>query len=443
MFLAPLLFQPFLTQNRAPVVTSIRISHGRFESKTVRLTADGTLRFQNDDPQTYTVEAPGLLPGDVMVPAGATVEATPLYEAGKFTAMIEEVPSSEVEIVFAGRPITDPLLREPPFDMARRHDRQPLLFEPGEEPAYGAYTSFNLAGKGETARQGVLQDLYRVEESLSGEKPPSELAPYLTRQTWMRLRPSVALVVGLGPSVFDGKRFGAKVAASRPAGLHPFMLAHRLGVKMPAGRDVLLRVTSDSQWFNLRVCRLVWSRLRGRIGSPTLESGYTPPRGRSPILGGFFDGIGNPSGAVRDRAVYGGGNGTILALFRIEFDEARFTGLSLAQQESIVGRKRESGHLMKKAPEAAHRVRAQNDGKSVLVRMPLVFDDGPNNVGLLFASAQPAIDSQFERILRLMLAKGPKGKKDSLLDFMRFESGAYYYIPSSNRGSYPGSLRGG
>ncbi len=416
----------------------VRIEHGRFSLAAVRLTANEVLRFDNRDRATYTVEAPGLLSGDVTVPPQATVDAAPLYEAGRFTVMIEESPNSEVTVEFAGRPIEDPLLRETPFDAARRKDRQPLLFDPGWEPAYGAFTTFDLTVRGEVARQAVLQDLYRLQEDLSGEHPPAELSLYFNSESWRHLRPSAGLVIGLGVSAYDPRRFGARASASRPKGLHAFGLGEKLSAKMPRGKDLVVRATSDSYWLNLRICRLVWDRLKGRIAHADLESGYAPPRGRSPILGGFFDGIGNPSGADRERAVYAGGNGTYLSLFRIAFDEARFARLSATAQETLIGRRKGSGHLMKGLP-TGHRERAQNDGKSVIVRMPFVFDQGPQETGLLFSSAQASIDQQFERILSgFMLAKG---QRDSFLSYMRFESGAYYYVPPSPRGSYPGSLR--
>jgi len=437
----PTLFASLLLASPADI--EIRISGGRFVGKLVRLAADGKIRFVNGDKETYTVEAPGLLPGDVIVPPNGSAEIAPLYEAGRFTAMIEEVPTSEIDIQFEGRPITDPSLREAPFDAARRRDRQPLLFEPGQDPAYGAYTAFNLTGKGEAARQGALQMLYRLQEELSDDKPPRELSPYLTIPDWKRLRPTVSMTIGLGISAYDAKRFGSRVAYSRPKAFHAFGLAGPLKVADARGRDILLRVTSDSHWFNLQVCRTAWQRLGNQISSPTLESGYAPPRGRSPILGGFFDGIGNPTGADRERAVYGGKSGTYLALFRIRFDEQRFAKLTVAQQEALVGRRKGSGHLIPHGDPAGHRERAQNDGKSLIFRMPLIFDNGPGKTGLLFASVQESLDTQLERILKgFMLRKDTHRKQDSLLSLMQFESAAYYYVPPSYRGSYPGSLRG-
>lgn len=434
MFLA-LCVPPF----QASTVTEIRIVKGRFTASSVKLAANGVVRFVNGDQAVYTLEAPGLFPGDVMLHPHGTAEVKPLYEAGRFTAMIEEIPTSEIAIDFAGRPPEDASKREPLFDVARRRDRQPLLFEPGQDPAYGAYTTFNLAGKGELGRQESLQILYRLQEELSQEKPPTELALYLTQDAWAHLRPSIALTIGLGPTAYDAKRFGSRVAASRPKNLHPFPLAARLAAKLPAGRDLAVRVVSDSHWFNLQVCRLAWRRLGKRIASPTLESGYAPPRGRSPLVSGFFDGIGNPTGADREQTVYGRGNGSYLAYFRIRFDAAGFERLGLAAQEKVVGRRRASGHIISPGATDAHRARAQNDGKSLIFRTPLVYDDGPANTGLLFASVQSSL-APVERILgRFMLTKKDR---DGLLSLMRFERAEYYYIPPSPRGSYPGSLRG-
>ncbi len=426
-----------------PATVDVRVEHGRFLARSLHLGPQDVIRFVNSDRETYTVESPGLMSGDVTLSPGATVEVKPLYEAGSYTIMIEEVPTSEIVVDYDGRPVEDPSRREPPFDVARRNDRQPLLSEPGQEPAYGAYATFDFAARGEAGRQSTLQALYRLQEELSGDAPPPELAAYLTPEGWTRLRPSVSLVVGLGSSAYDARRFGTRVAASRPKALHPFSLGARLRAAMPPERDVVLRVVSDNHWFNLRVCRLALDRLRGRTASPAIQAGYAPPRGRSPILGGFFDGIGNPTGADRERTVYAGSNGTYLALFRIGFDEIRFERLGLTAQEALVGRRKGSGHQVAGGSPAAHRARAQNDGKSLIVRMPLVYDEGVGRTGLLFASVQASIDRQFERILQgFMLARDAKKRQDGLLSFMRFESGAYYYVPPSPRGSYPGTLRG-
>lgn len=439
-----LLAASFAVGAGAQATVDVRIEGGRFSPALIRVPRGATIRLTNTDRETYTLEGPGVLKGDVIVEPRSVQSLVPRREGGRFLALLEERPESELTIdVEADESQVEPST-EAPFDAARARFRQPLLYEAGREPAYGCFTAFDLAVRGETGRQGVLKDLYRLAEELSGEKPPEELAPYVTDAQWARLRPSVALVAGLGPGAFDAKRFGAAVAAIRPADLHPVRDATRLGMAGDTGqRDLMVRATSDSAWFNQRVCRLVWARLRGRIARPTMATGYANPNGRSPILGGFFDGTGNPSGAQREAAVYPGGRtGGYLAWFRIRFDEERFTGRPLDAQQRIVGRERALGRPLRGAPANAHRARTRNDGRSTIVRMPFVYDEGPGRTGLLFVSAQSSITNGIERILLGFMAPASKAAKpDRLLDYMRFEEAAYYWVPGSPHGSYPGSLR--
>src|SRR5205085_1551649 len=119
-----------------------------------------------------------------------------------------------------------------------------------------------------------------------------------TSSGWAKLRPSVAMVFGLGPGIFDAGRFGPRAAAEKPGDLHEISFSRDLSFDAKkTQRDILVRVTSDSQPFNQQVCRYIWRRLSGRIDPhPTLDYGYNTQTGRSPILGGFFDGTGNPIG---------------------------------------------------------------------------------------------------------------------------------------------------
>ena len=428
----------------AQATVDVRIEGGRFLPAAIRVPRGATIRLTNADREAYTLEGPGVLRGDVAVEAGSVQTLVPRREGGRFVALLEERPESELSIaVEADESLVAPSA-DAPFDAARAQARQPLLYEAGREPAYGCFTAFDLSVRGEAGRQGVLRDLYRLAEELSYGSPPKEIRPYLTDAQWVRLRPSVGLVTALGPGAYDPRRFGPAVAASRPPDLHAVRGAARLGLEGDTGqRDLMVRATSDSAWLGQRVCRLVWSRLRGRIARPTMAAGYANPNGRSPILGGFFDGTGNPSGAARGAAVYPGGRtGGYLSWFRIRFDEERFTALPLDAQQRIVGRERALGRPLRGAPADAHRARARNDGRSTIVRMPFVYDDGPGRTGLLFVSAQASLTDGPERILTAFMMPRAKGARpDRLLDFMRFEQAAYYWVPGSPHGSYPGSLR--
>jgi deferrochelatase/peroxidase EfeB len=420
----------------------LEVSHRRFAAARVALPPGYSLRLVNRDAEIYTIESPGAFEGDVMLRGGAEAVVKP-RRGGEFVAMIEEQPDSEVALSVAADP-NAPRSTEAPFDLAKERGLQPLD-QGSAEPAYGAMTTFNLRVRGQAARQHVLLDLYRLAEELAMDAPPPEVAAYFQAGEWARLRPSVAMVVGLGATAYSLTRFGQGVASSKPPGLRSVPRAEELGLsRLEHGqRDVLVRVTSDSAWFNLRVCRLVWRRLLGRISDQRLEAGYANPNGRSPILGGFYDGTGNPSGVEREKAIYGSGGLAMVALYRIRFDEEKFLSFSLAKREGTVGREQDSGRPLKKPDVWAHKVRT-NDGKNNIVRMPLVFDDGVgadgvSETGLLFLAAARSFEP-LEALLGRMLA-GREGYRDRLLELMHFEEAGYYVIPPSPRGSYPGSLR--
>ena len=77
---------------------------------------------------------------------------------------------------------------------------------------------------------------------------------------------------------------GTHAAASKPADLHEIYYAGHLHFNAKkTQKDVIVRVTSDSLWFNQQVCRYAWRKLAGRIdkNSATLDCGYSNPNGRS------------------------------------------------------------------------------------------------------------------------------------------------------------------
>jgi Dyp-type peroxidase family len=412
----------------------LEISRAQFTSSSVHLPAGAVLRLVNLDDELYTVESPGAFRGDVLL-KGHSEAVVKMLRGGAFVAMIEEHPDSEVRLDVDDDPNAPPSTAAP-FDEAKSRGLQPLDSE-GRDPGYGAITQFDLAVKGQAARQALLMDLYSLEEELSTDQPPPDFALYFSAAEWTAVKSSVAMVYGLGASTYDARRFGKAVAATKPKGLHDVRLPAAMGLnaKDTGQRDVLVRVTSDSAWFNLRVCRLIWRRLGSKISNKTLEWGYAGPNGRSPILGGFYDGTGNPSGAERTRAIFGPDGTAMLAIYRIRFDEDRFLAKTQAQQETAIGRQKISGKPQHKPNPLAHKNRA-NDGHSTIVRMPLIFDDGSRGTGLLFLATERSFDP-----LEAMLGRMAAGAGDPLMKFMHFESAAYYAIPPSPKGEFPGSLR--
>jgi deferrochelatase/peroxidase EfeB len=175
-----------------------------------------------------------------------------------------------------------------------------------------------------------------------------------------------------------------------------------------------------------------------------MDRGYANPSGRSPLLGGFYDGTGNPFGEKLEATVFGkpSGNGTYLAWFRVGFDEERFLKNGLGKQETLIGREKLAGRPLRRPAQTSHKDRAGADPKVSIYRQPFIFDDGPNETGLLFASLQ-ASPSSLKKILAGFMLGSNQKPADPFVSYMRFESAALYYVPSSPPGSFPGSIRFG
>lgn len=415
----------------------LEIRDGRFTTTSIHIPAGAVLTIKNHDSTIYTVESPGTFAGDVLLEARSQATVKPLH-GGQFFAMIEERPDSEVNLSIESEPNPFGSV-ESPIDTAKAKGLQPLDNE-REDPSYGAITQFDLTVTGQAERQQVLIDLYRLQEELSEDRPPSELAPYFSDGEWTKLKPTISMVTGLGPGSYQAKRFGAAVARTLPASLSKRPDLSKLGINVeePGQRDIFVRVLSESHWFNLRLCRLVWKRLEGRIAHQKLEWGYKVANGRSPILDGFYDGTSNPSGKARTQAIYAADQTSILALYKISFDEYAFSKATVDDQQHLIGREKASGKTLKLPVAGAHKIRA-SDGHSIIVRMPLIFDDGERGTGLLFLSVQNQLTPLRSLLERMTASRG--GSKDQFMKYMHFESAAYYVIPPSPKGGYPGTLR--
>jgi dye decolorizing peroxidase len=414
----------------------VKIAGGRFVPATLAIPVGATIVVQNEDPKPYTLEGAGILYGDVPVEPSSTRTVTPMGEPGAYSIVVEEDARMLLPVRVSGTS-SHAVVEPDTVARALAAHRQPAIFADGHGPEYAAYTRFNLTVRGEQARDEVIDRLCEIQRTVSSPWLPAELEQYFTQSAWVRLKPTVAMVIGLGPGCYDAARFGTKVAASRPSDLHPIAYSAPLGFDAEqTQRDILVRVTSDSMWFNQQVCRYIWRQLAGRIAGRTLDCGYANPNGRSPILGGFFDGTGNPIGEERDKAVFLTGaqrGGTYLAWFRIRFDQERFEAHSLAQQQAIIGRVHTSGRQLPNDKPSSHRAKAEGDSSRTILRQGMVYDDGPEQTGLLFASLQASLTQQFEGILRGFMmnraAPSPGTGTDRLMDYMHFEAGGYYFVP--------------
>lgn len=417
-------------------IVGVEIKNGAFVIAKLKVGPGERLKFKNLDSQSYIIESPGLFPGDMELLPGTEQVVKPLSNPGKFHVLIEESPASDLEIEYSGSPRDPNEVRRIPFDVAKDDDRQPILFEPGDEPEFATFLAFNFNFSGEDSRQRLLREFYLLQESLASLNPPADLPLPKSARSWSQVVLNLRINIALGPGAYDAKRFGDAVALSRPKGLValPF---EKLKLKdSSAQRDVLVRITSDDESTNRAISSWIQRKLAKQISGVTQTQGASPKGGRSPLLGGFFDGIGNPGGLSLQQTVFGEGNGTTLTVLQIGFDQKRFLAHSESEQQALIGREKQSGKPYSLDGKPTHRSLSQNDRTSTICRQPFILARKGQEPALLFCSVQASLEP-FRRILFDYMLPS----KDPLLDYMHFESAAVYAIPASPKGSYPGSLR--
>ena len=157
------------------------------------------------------------------------------------------------------------------------------------------------------------------------------------------------------------------------------------------------------------------------------------PYHRDRDLTGFEDGTENPTlveattAAVIEPGAPGEG-GSVLLLQQWEHDADRWTGLEIAEQEAVMGRRKLTSEELDPKPETSHVARTdqetfgkifrRNVGYGTLARHGTIF------VG--FSRDRARLDAMLES----MCARGG-GSRDRLTDFTRPLTGAYYFVPST------------
>jgi putative iron-dependent peroxidase len=152
-------------------------------------------------------------------------------------------------------------------------------------------------------------------------------------------------------------------------------------------------------------------------------------------LTGFIDGSENPTLMdAPEVALIPQGNpgagGTILLLQKWAHDTAAWESLAVTQQEQVIGRKKlDSVELEEKAPDS-HVASTDQDrfGKIFRRNMPYgtVTDHGTMFVG--FSAEQRRLSSMLESMAGLTT-----GVRDTLTRYTRPLTGAYYFVPSTER----------
>jgi putative iron-dependent peroxidase len=281
------------------------------------------------------------------------------------------------------------------------------------------------------AQPGILAPVPRLARYLSfmlepGADPGDALAALAC------MADGDTLVVGLGRSLV------LAVDGDVP-GLHDFPVQAGKGIDIPA--------TPASLWCWLRGSDrgdlLHLSRQLEEILLPafSVEQVIDAFQYRdSRDLTGYEDGTENPKGqgAIDAALVQGRGvgldGGSFVAVQQWWHELDEFQALSPAEQDDIIGRRKEDNAEFDEAPESAHVKRTAQESfapQAFMLRRSMPWADGMA-AGLVFVAFGKSFDA-FEAVLKRMTG-AEDGIVDAMFSFTRPVTGAYYWCPPMKGG---------
>ena len=294
--------------------------------------------------------------------------------------------------------------------------------------AFGAL-DVTVAGVGELSE--LLRELFVGAAALTGENP---------RRT---------VTVGLGPGLF-GDRFG--LASQRPVALRelPAFPGDELDPGL-CGGDVCIQVCADQRLDAADALEGIGAGLDGAARLRWRQDGcvHRERDGRPRNLLGFHEGIDNlRRGRDLERHVWVTRGdrtwmvgGTFLVVRRIELRLAAWRALAAAEQERVIGRRRDTGaplggrHLFDRppletdaiAPDAHVRLAApRTNGGAAMLRRAYSYD-----TGLLLLAYQADPRRQFVPVQRRL------AEHDALSRFSRPIGSAVFALPPRGGPSFP------
>ena len=157
------------------------------------------------------------------------------------------------------------------------------------------------------------------------------------------------------------------------------------------------------------------------------------PYHRDLDLTGFIDGTENPTlveaaTAATIQPDAPGEGGSVLLLQQWEHDAARWVGLELAEQESVIGRRRPDSAELDPRPDTSHVARTDQDRFGKIFRRNIGYGTLAQH-GTIFVGFSP--DRQrLDAMLDSMVGRAGE-PRDRLTDFAGAVTGAYYFVPAS------------
>ena len=241
------------------------------------------------------------------------------------------------------------------------------------------------------------------------------------------------LVVGFGDGLWQ------RLAPDKtPAGLRPFAtLGAPGGIHAPATqRDLWYWLQAPSRDVNFDLARAIHQGL-GQAAMLELEIAGFKYHGERDLIG-FVDGTGNPKDrAAKEQAalIPGSGGGAFVLTQKWVHDLPKFNALSVAEQESVVGRtKAEDIELEGDAmPPDSHvsRTDVTEDGVALKIYRRSAPYGNVQEHGLYFVGF--ACDPhRFDVQLRRMYGLAGDGLSDRLIHYTTAITGAYWFAPGAD-----------
>ncbi len=206
------------------------------------------------------------------------------------------------------------------------------------------------------------------------------------------------------------------------------------GFVMPATQhDAVLWLSGSAYDVIFDVARAAIAELRA-LASVAEETSSWPYR-HDRDLTGFIDGTENPTLIEAPELVLipegsPGAGGTILLLQKWAHDAVAWESLPVADQERVIGRTKPDSIELEDRPEDSHVASTDQDrfGKIFRRNMPYgtVTDHGTMFVG--FSAEQRTLSTMLESMAGLA-----GGVRDALTLYTRPLTGAYYFVPSTER----------
>jgi putative iron-dependent peroxidase len=290
-----------------------------------------------------------------------------------------------------------------------------------------------LPEPGESALFLVLRVRDPARQAVAVARAAARIPALASRLARRAPRARLASVVGFGPGLWDLVSPG-----SRPKALRPFRAIEAGGRRAPAtDGDLLVHLIARRP----DLCFELAMQIRGELGEAAelIDEVHGFRYLDSRDLTGFIDGTENPKGRERAAVALIGredpafAGGTFAFAQRYVHDLAKWSRLSVAEQERVIGRrKRDSRELSARAkPPTAHISRTViEEGGEELEIVRHSFPYGTTSERGLFFLAYTRDLAIPERMLARMMGTSEDGLHDRLMEFTRAVSGATFFAPS-------------